>query len=125
VRGFSAPSLIVIDEAARLPDLGDLMLLSTPFGGERILLEGVDTRRGSLDASAGTGDKLPAYFGISAGRRADSTVCGVVCAGIYVLVCWARESGASDGMAYGGSGCGTGRAGAAIQDEGGYALSYL
>jgi len=32
VRGFSAPSLIVIDEAARLPDLGDLMLLSTPFG---------------------------------------------------------------------------------------------
>jgi len=45
VRGFSAPSLIVIDEAARVPDLlykairpmlvvgrGDLALLSTPFG---------------------------------------------------------------------------------------------
>ncbi len=45
VRGFSAPSLIVIDEAARVPDVlyqalrpmlvvgrGDLALLSTPFG---------------------------------------------------------------------------------------------
>jgi hypothetical protein len=45
VRGFSAPALIVIDEAARVPDLlykalrpmlvvgrGDLALLSTPFG---------------------------------------------------------------------------------------------
>ena len=45
IRGFSAPSLIVIDEAARVPDLlykavrpmlvvgkGDLALLSTPFG---------------------------------------------------------------------------------------------
>ncbi len=45
VRGFSAPSLIVVDEAARVPDLlykalrpmlvvgrGDLALLSTPFG---------------------------------------------------------------------------------------------
>jgi len=45
VRGYSSPSLIVIDEAARVPDLlykalrpmlvvgrGDLLLMSTPFG---------------------------------------------------------------------------------------------
>ena len=58
VRGFSAVSLMVVDEAARVPDDlyeavkpmlavtdGALWLMSTPFGRRGFLLSRVDARR--------------------------------------------------------------------------------
>jgi hypothetical protein len=58
VRGFSDPALIIVDEAARVPDElyqairpmlavsgGRLVLMSTPFGSRGLFLEGMGRRR--------------------------------------------------------------------------------
>ena len=99
VRGFSAVSLLLIDEAARVSDEmyramrpmlvvhdGDLWLMSTPNGQARILLGGVGTRRRGVGADQRAGDGVPADFGASAGGGEGERGGPMVPAGISVRV---------------------------------------
>ena len=76
IRGFSAVSLLLVDEASRVSDElylamrpmlavsdGALWLMSTPFGQAGVLLRGVGARRGGMGADAGAGDGVSADLG--------------------------------------------------------------
>ena len=81
--GFTAPAMVIIDEASRVPDElylamrpmlvsgdGDLWLMSTPCGQARVLLRGVGGRRSDVDAGGGAGDGGSADAAGGAGGRA-------------------------------------------------------
>ena len=82
VRGFSAVSLLLVDEAARVSDDlymamrpmlavsgGELWLMSTPFGKRGFFYDAWERGRAGVGAGPGAGDGVPADSGASFWRR--------------------------------------------------------
>ncbi len=99
VRGFSAVSLLLIDEAARVEDAmykalrpmlavgdGDLWLMSTPCGKRGFFYEAWEHGGRGVDAGERAGDGVSADFGGVSGGGAAGDGARVVSAGVYVRV---------------------------------------
>ncbi len=98
VRGFSAVSLLLIDEAARVQDAmykalrpmlavgdGDLWLMSTPYGKRGFFYEAGSTAARS-GSGYGAGDGVSADPGGVSGGGAAGDGAALVRAGVYVRV---------------------------------------
>ena len=99
VRGFSAVSLLLIDEAARVEDVmykslrpmlavgdGDLWLMSTPYGKRGFFYDAWQHGGRTLETSKRAGDGMSAHSTGLSGRRTRTDGTTVVSAGIFMRV---------------------------------------
>ena len=111
VRGFSAVSLMLIDEAARVSESymavrpmlavgdGDLWLMSTPFGKRGFFWEAWE-KGGTVGESFGAGDGVPSDSRELSGGRTGGVGGALVPAGVsgeFVDAACAFSAGAVDG----------------------------